>query len=36
MLVQIEGFENPGMVDTLQQPELAFCRLPSRTAAEFC
>ncbi len=36
VLVQIESFENPCMVDALQQPELPFRRLPSHTTAEFC
>jgi hypothetical protein len=36
VLVQVEGFEHAGVVDALQQPKLPFCRLASRTAAEFC
>jgi hypothetical protein len=36
VLMQVEGFENASMVDALQEPEFPFCRLSSRTAAEFC
>ena len=36
VLVQIEGFENAGVVEALQQPKFPLCRLAARTAAEFC
>ena len=35
VLVQIERFENPGVVHALQQAKLPLCRLASGVAAEF-